>query len=144
MSFRQGAKIGIGNVQDATRLFFTKEEVKQRWESRQERRIDSLGRWHVAAALRTGEVAVDVQLKDSRPLQYIELFLNEASDGSTSGTWSCLYSRPHEGSELDLKVEKRITPRGPGQYRLALNVRFTDGTTCYWYSQPPHILRLES
>jgi hypothetical protein len=64
MSFRQGAKIGIGNVQDATRLFFTKEEVKQRWESRQERRIDSLGRWHVAAALRTGEVAVDVQLKD--------------------------------------------------------------------------------
>ena len=142
MAFYQGTGMGIGTVQDKTQLFFSREDVKHRWQNRRERRVNWLGQWRIAATQSNGQAVIDLQLRDAQPLEHIELFLNEAPDGSTSGRWSSVYSAKHKGSVLDLKVAAPVGLRGPGEFRVALNVRFTDGTTCYWYSQPPHVLRL--
>jgi organic radical activating enzyme len=146
MAFYQGVGMGIGTVQDTWRLYFTRDEVKQRWQSRQrERRVDALGYWSLSAIVDHSQTpTIDVRLKNAQPLQHVELFLNEAPDGSASGDWSSIYSGAHTGSDLALTVTIPAESRGPGQYRVALNVHFTDGTICYWYSQPPHILRLGS
>jgi len=144
LPFYRGIGMGIGTVQDIARLFFTRDEVKQRWQNRKETRADSLGDWSIHAELRDDhQAAIAVRLKNARPLQLVEVFLNDASDGST-GNWTTLYSAEHSGTDLDLSVQAPIGTRGPGHYRVAVNVRFTDGTTCYWYSQPPHFLRVVS
>ena len=145
LSFYDGTDMGIGNVQDTARLFFSREEVKQFWQSRKECRAEALGQWSlVATADGDRTAAIAIRLKDARPLEHVEVLLNEAADGGANGAWSPVYAAPHTGNDLDLNVATEIGPRAPGDYRIALNVRFADGTTCYWSSLPPQFLRIAS
>jgi organic radical activating enzyme len=142
LPFYQG-KMGIGEVQDHGRLFFTKEEVKARWQMRKIRGVGSLGEWSVSCSVADDRRAViSVRLRKSHPIDGIELFLNESADGSTDRSWVSVYTGNHSGDQLDLQVPVPLGARSPGRYRVALNVRFADGSNCYWYNQPPHVLQV--
>jgi organic radical activating enzyme len=145
LPFFTGAGMGIGAVQEIGRLFFTKEEVKARWNARKsDARLDSLGEWSVVCDAHEGHGSVSVRLVSAQPIKSVELFLNGAADGGTDGEWTSIYSRKHDGSDLDLKVPVALAGRAPGRYRVALNVHFADGTACHWYNQPPHELRVST
>lgn len=143
LQFFSGSTIGIGSVEDVSRLFFTKEEVKARHQARDDRRIDSLGAWSVnvdTSGAGPGRASVTVTLRNARSLSRIELFVNVSGLGDTGGEWKGVYSDTHTGSNLDLTVPLAIDGFTAGTHRVALNVHFDDGSTCYWYAQPPHFM----
>lgn len=145
LPFYAGSKMGIGMAQDGARLFFTKEEVKTRWDKQRGSRIEALGDWSLACEVQADRTAIfTVRLDKSRAIERVELFLNDAGDGGTEGAWAKIYAGKHSGNQLDLRVSASVASRAPGRYRVALNVRFTDGSICYWYNQPPHVLQLDA
>jgi hypothetical protein len=71
------------------------------------------------------------------------VFINDAPGGATSGTWVSVGKCVGKGCDAAGRV---AIPRGrfaPGDYRLGVNVQFTDGTILYWYQQPLRMVHFE-
>jgi hypothetical protein len=92
LKFYGAPSMGIGRVQDETRLFYTKEEGKTRWSLAHQRErlpLTIIVRLAPSAGVSLGEsVRVTVCVRDSVvPIRAIEVFVNEVAGepGATRG-----------------------------------------------------------
>lgn len=136
LRFYEGTHMGVGDVAE-DRLFFTREEVKQRWRARGA----ASARNHVSVEVAFGEDLL-VGVKADNDLETVEAFVHEASDGSTDGEWVQLGAEPVEGRETQVRFDVDQAQFAPGIHRIAVNVFFTDGKRLYWYEQEPRSIEL--
>ena len=111
--------MGIGDVAE-DRLFFTRDEVKERWRAR----AATSARNHVSVHVTIGDDMSVVVRADSE-LETVEAFGHEAADGSTSGDWVQLGAEPVEGREAHLGFALDRERFAPGTHRIGGRMCFS-------------------
>jgi len=137
--FYQGTSVGIGDVADDSKLWFTKEEIKRNFRGmRAERSVMPIVRVELKPSKRAiigGQIALDVETVSQRAIANVHGFINDAPDGTSNGTWHPLViEKPWDGSVARMRVD--TANLRPGTHRLGVNIDLSAGGTVYWYQQP--------